>query len=198
MEKSENTVWFDMDGVMYDFDGAAIENIAPEDRRMCRDFYLAESYGDRSDLQQAIKDTYNHPDFFYNLETLPGVPELFDELLCAGYEPRVLSAPLSSNQFSLEGKRYSLQRDFGRNVLRRAIFTKEKYNFPGLILNDDRPQLAHGDNATDFHSWAHVYVYGRYDQDHIPATTARFSISDFTDRDEYFDLLDRIRYERYQ
>ena len=148
------TVYVDMDNTLFDFDSAALQHIPEHIRQQYQDnpeFYVANRFP--VEYQQVIRDTYAHPDFFAELEPLPGALDAWEALLDHGFEPRILSSPLSSNPRAIEGKRESLRRHFvprfGAAVVERAIIDKAKWNYSGLTLIDDRPNAAQG-HPTDW------------------------------------------------
>lgn len=195
MRELERIVYFDMDGVMYDFDAAAGAGIPQHARRPRTTFYINDDY---PEYRQLIEDTYNHPDFFYNLELVSGIRETWEALYQSGRQPQILSSPLSSNPASIEGKRASLERDFvpyfGKRVLEEALFDKHKWKYSGIALLDDRPDMPRGPEGLDLNPWAHVFVEWKYERLAAPMTTAAYRLIDFSNPAHIVDMIDRIEH----
>lgn len=171
MLEVNKTVFVDMDNTLFDFDGAAtkaLPEVIRDQYGQGQEFYVASRFPE--EFQQIIKNTYNHPDFFANLELLPGALDAWEVMLDHGYEPQILSSPLSSNPNAVGGKLESLRkhfaRRFGERVITSAIIDKAKWNYPGLALIDDRINPAQGNTA----SWQHVLFSRQHNigNDHQP------------------------------
>lgn len=147
-------VYVDMDNTLFDFDSAALQHVPEYVRRQYQDnpeFYVANRFPE--EYQHVIQDTYNHPDFFSQLDPLPGALDAWEALLDNGFKPQILSSPLLSNPNTIAGKKESLRRHFvprfGAAVVERTIIDKAKWNYSGLALIDDRPNVAQG-HPTDW------------------------------------------------
>lgn len=93
-------VLVDMEGVMADFDTAALASI-PEKQRVRRSsFYVAHDYP--IEIRPKIEAIYNAPGFFETLEPMTGLLEAWQSMIDNGYHPQIASAPLSSNRTSIE------------------------------------------------------------------------------------------------
>lgn len=102
MTERQRTVLVNMDGVMADFDSAALINMPRELIVPRSQFYVAHDYPE--DVRPGIEAIYNSPDFFENLEVMQGLHDGWQAMLDNGYLPRVASAPLESNRNAIEGK----------------------------------------------------------------------------------------------
>lgn len=193
MEERDSTVLIDMDGVMVDFDKAALINI-PEAERVARSsFYVADDYPDKeADL---IKRVYDAPGFFESLEAMPGLLEAWQTLIDNGYKPRVASAPLSSNPTAVEGKIKWLDRimvpEFGPGVVEDAIIDKNKWKYKGLALIDDRPDVPRGTNGADEAEWQHI-LFGWPHLEQVPMATAAFRLLSWHDNGTLLSTLETI------
>ncbi len=193
-------VYFDMDGVLYDFDKQAVASIPERDRPPRKHFYVNDDYADRPEYQKRIEASYNQPDFFEQLEVAPGALDSIEALLQEGYTPRILSTPLHTNPRSIEGKRASLQRDFvpyfGQSFVDDAIFHNKKWQYEGLVLFEDRPELATDPQRPDFKPWEHVYVTWKYDELNIPMSKAAFWLSNFRNPELVVEIVKEIESTR--
>lgn len=197
MSKEKEVVLVDMDGVMADFDGAAVANI-PEHLIVPRDnFYVAYDYPEA--MRPSIEAVYNAPGFFENLEVMPGLHEAWRAMLDNGYDPRVASAPLSSNPTAIEGKVKWLDRvmvpEFGVRVVEEAIIDKNKWKHSGLALIDDRPDVPRGLDGADVATWEHI-LFGWHHLGPVPMATAAFRLLDWYDIDGLLTTLDSIKSRR--
>lgn len=158
------TVLVDMDGVLADFDGLVLERLPRSIARVARmNFYIAQDYPEH---KEHVREITSHPDFFKQLPLIDGALDGWERLLDLGYDPRICSAPLSDNTFSVEGKltwlRQSFVPKFGEAVVSRAIFDKQKYKYNGRVLIDDRPDVDTGNGQA---TWRHVVFNRPYNQD---------------------------------
>jgi 5'-nucleotidase len=160
----DNVVLVDMDGVLADFDAAVLGQLPPVIDRVARThFYIAQDYpGHVAHVEYITR----HPDFFKNLPLVDNALQGWQRLIDAGYNPRICSAPLSSNQQSVRGKLAWLRRHlvprFGEGVVTDAIIAKDKYNYSGLALIDDRPEV---DTNNGHATWRHIvfdHPYNRH------------------------------------
>lgn len=194
---SERIVLVDMDGVIANFDKAALENVPPELVVERRHFYIKEDYPD--DIKPIIEEAYNAPGFFEDLEPMPGLHEGWQTMIDNDYSPRITSAPLSSNPTSVEGKIKWLNRvmvpEFGHEVVDNAIIDKEKWKYDGLALIDDRPSVAKlspggGTKA----EWEHV-LFGWPHLQRVPLATAAFRLLSWNDNN-LIPILNEIEQNR--
>ena len=197
MSERLNTVLVDMDGVMADFDSAALANV-PEHLIVPRSqFYTALDYPEY--MRSGIESVYNAPGFFEELEPMPGLLNAWQAMLDGGYQPRVASAPLSSNKTAIEGKIKWLDRvmapEFGSHVVEDAIIDKNKWKYSGLVLIDDRPNVPRGINQRNDADWQHI-LFGWSHLAKVPLATAAFRLLDWHNTTELLETLDTIAQSR--
>lgn len=197
MNEAAKKVLFDMDGVMVDFDKAALINI-PEIERVARvSFYVADDYSDEQ--AELIKAVYNAPGFFESLDAMPGLMEIWQTLLDNGYHPQVASAPLSSNPTAIEGKIKWLSRvmvpEFGVHVVEEAIIDKDKWKYKGLALLDDRFNVPRGLNGMNSANWEHI-LFGWAHLDTVPMASTAFRLLSLEDRDNLLSILSLVENQR--
>ncbi len=157
------TVLVDMDGVLANFDGAIIETLPQHVPRIERmNWILEDDYPEHAHHIQLIM---THPEFFHNLQPIDGALEGWQRLLDLGYQPRICSAPLDTNERCVEGKRAWIERylvpEFGPSVLEQAIIDQRKFNYDGIALIDDKPEVDKGDGRA---SWQHIVFDRTYNQ----------------------------------
>ena len=156
----DRTIFIDMDGVMAGFDTEVIKHLQVSYPEFIADrtrdqFYISDTY---PEYAQQIRSIYSQEGFFLSLPLIDGVLEGWQRLLDAGWQPRVLSAPLRSNITCEQEKRQWLVREinphFGPEISRDAIIINEKYLHNGVALIDDRGVIEGVDEAT----WSHVVI----------------------------------------
>ena len=193
MNEAAKTVLFDMDGVMVDFDKAALINIPKIERVARESFYVADDYSDKQ--AELIKAVYNAPGFFESLDAMPGLMEIWQTLLDNGYHPQVASAPLSSNPTAIEGKIKWLSRvmvpEFGAHVVEEAIIDKDKWKYKGLALLDDRFNVPRGLNGMNSANWEHI-LFGWAHLDTVPMASTAFRLLSLEDSDNLLSTLSLI------
>lgn len=167
----------DLDGVLADFDGATEtflkENhpdiaIAPR-----KNFYFHEDYLD-SAQQVIIKNLHASQYFFQNLSEIPNAVQGWQRIIDLGYEPRICSSPLHSNEWCKAEKLDWVERHLGKQARDTAIITSDKEQASGIALIDDRPVIKHADRAV----WQHVVFHQPYNQ-HIDTP---FRLRDWNDK----------------
>lgn len=193
MKNHERTVLVDMDGVMADFDTAALVSIPTAERVSRSNFYVAHDYDEL--VRPNIEAIYNTPGFFESLEPMPGMQEAWQVMIDNGYHPRVASAPLSSNRTAIEGKVKWLDRimvpEFGPQVVEEAIIDKDKWKYGGLVLIDDRPDVSHGMHKERTAEWEHV-LFGWSHLSSVPMATAAFRLLSWDNPNELLSILSTI------
>ena len=196
MNDRNRTVLIDMDGVMADFDSRALSCLSSNQIVERQEFYVAQDYP--AELRPRIEAAYNAPGFFENLEPMPGLHEGWQSLIDDGYEPRVASAPLSSNPTAIEGKIKWLDRvlvpEFGPDVVENAIIDKHKWKYPGLALIDDRPLVPRGPGNEDKATWQHI-LFGWEHKATVPLADTAFRLLRWTDTSHLLTMLDTIKHQ---
>lgn len=199
MKNYERTVLVDMDGVMADFDSAALVSIPTETRVLRSNFYVAHDYEET--LRPSIEEVYNSPGFFNTLEPIPGMQEAWQTMIDNGYHPRVASAPLPSNRTAIEDKVKWLDRimvpEFGPQVVEEAIIDKNKWKYRGLALIDDRPDVPRGINEAQTAEWEHV-LFGWAHLSSVPMATAAFRLMSWDNPNELLSVLRKIDEQKQQ
>lgn len=197
MAEFEKTVYYDMDNTIVDFDSSALRHIPVEERLVRQEFYVAHDYPE--EMRPGIEAVYNDPEFFENLPLYDGVIETWDLQLRNGYYPQILSAPLTSNPRSVEGKILNLRRTlvpvFGKRVVDEAIFDSDKWRHEGLALNDDRKDIPRGPNGLRLAAWEHI-LFG---WPHVPGETlggTAFRLLDYSRPEAMLELVQRIEFEK--
>jgi 5'-nucleotidase len=197
-ERYDNVILMDMDGTMVDFDGGATAHLPRELIVPRTNFYIAQDYPE--EIRPSIEAAYNAPDFFENLEPMPDLLEAWQMLLDNGFDPRVASAPLTSNRCAVEGKIKWLDRvlvpEFGVQVVERAIIDKNKWKYPGLAIIDDRPAVPRGENGQNIANWEHIIFGWPHLQPKLPLSDAAFRLIRWKDTSSIIPILQELANSR--
>lgn len=181
------------DNTIYDFDAAILTHIPAELHVERTNFHIVDDYS--QELRTTIQDIYNAPDFFHGLHLIEGVKESWQAMIDAGYDPRILSAPVSGNSMSIEGKRAALERDmvpeFGPSILDDARFDKDKWKYDGVALFDDRPTVGVNPESGEA-PWEHI-LYGWAHLSEVPMSRAAFRLLSWYNSKDTIRILDTVQ-----
>lgn len=165
MTEKRGLVLVDMDGVMADFDGATEEYLQlhhPEiSLAQRRNFYFRDDYPD-AQARTVINQLHASQYFFENLEPMPAALLGWQRIKELGYEPRICTSPLHTNEWCEAEKLTWVERYLGRAAAQAAIVSSHKEAFDGIALIDDRPTIKNAEQA----SWQHV-VFDRPYNRHV-------------------------------
>lgn len=129
INNNNKTLFFDMDGVVADFN-AAIKSIDPT-----LETGDGDDYSEREKkVDEIVKQ---NRDIFYNLPPYEGAIEAVNELSKL-YDIYFLSTPMYNIPESYSGKRVWLEKHFGDLAKKRLILTHRKDLIKGDFLVDDR------------------------------------------------------------
>lgn len=145
------TLLIDLDGVVADFETAA------------------ELWGRNIGISsQEFKDKkmYRQPNFYLELELMPGAKETIQKL-DSQYEISFVSAPSWDNPSSFTEKRIWIERHFGQWGRKRMDLSFRKGHYFGHYLIDDRLKYGAGDfmgehimfGTEPFNTWVEVEKY---------------------------------------
>ena len=197
MRKHENNVVLvDMDGVMADFDSAALATVAKNLVVPRGHFYVTDDYPEH--MQPRLEAIYNEPGFFETLEPMPNLFEGWQTLIDNGYHPQVASSPMRSNPTCTEDKIRWLDRvmvpQFGPQVVEEAIIDKNKWKYNGLVLVDDRPDVPRGPNGQQVATWEHVlFGWEHLSLSDVPMAAAALRLTSWGNIDQLLYNLHKIQ-----
>lgn len=149
----------DLDEVMFDFDGAVIEqwsrflpNLKRIDSNLLEHWNLADNYP--PEYTDAITSIWREKSFFRNLKPIDGAVNAINEMLDEGIKVFFCSTPTTREPFCMYEKLESIYEHFGSRMIDRVIFAKDKtVGAYGQYLIDDRPKIV-GEAKP---SWTHVH-----------------------------------------
>lgn len=96
---------------------------------------IAEHYP--PELQEKVKAVYTSPGFILGLRPVEGSIEAIHEMIRAGHDVRICTAPLGAYQNCLTEKYQWIEKYLGDEFTRRVILTKDKTLIRGDVLIDD-------------------------------------------------------------
>jgi 5'-nucleotidase len=122
-------------------------------------------FGERKPHDNRIHDLYHDPrvqeilvaqGFYEDLEPIAGGAEALGQMVAAGHEVYICTAPAITNPTCVYEKYRWIQRHLGQEWLKRTIITLDKTIIDADILIDDRLEVKGAQTPT----WEHVL----YDQ----------------------------------
>jgi len=163
------TVLVDMDNTLVDWDAEFIHRFAVATGRPITEvdemvrkrakFEIEENF-EASDRQKVL-DVITSPGFYESLEPYPGAVEALKQLLEAGADVKLVTAPHPACAGSCAREKFlSVERHLGVEWLERLIITRDKTHVQGDILVDDKPKVS-GCQPT---RWTHVLFDQSYNR----------------------------------
>lgn len=155
-------ILIDQDGVLADFE-CHVKSIWYErfgvalPERVRSHFYLHDDYPEYKDALQTI---YAERGFFANLPPVAGAIVALHELLDAGLDVRICTAPVDAYQHCVSEKFAWVEQHLGGDWIRRIILTKDKTWVRGDILIDDKPYIT-GSLVPIWTHWLYDHPYNR-------------------------------------
>lgn len=182
----ERTVLVDMDGTIADFDGTLVADLRAEHPEIeipeRKSFYFEHDFPEQH--HDVIKGIISRPGFFLRHGIIEGAIDGWAGLIEAGYQPRICTAPLRKNRFSIPDKINWLEEHlvpvFGTRVIDTAIIDKHKFRHPALALIDDRDDIEDVRKA----SWEHIV----FDQPYNHECKAQYRMLGWHDRGVFVAL----------
>jgi len=157
-KRDASVILVDMDDTIADFTGRALALLSMKypdlvlPKKEVTSFPLANSF-DPADKAK-VTALFLQEGYFRDMEPLPGAVAALHQMVDAGYNVRLCSAPLSSSPKCLAEKAEWVQRWLGHRWIDRLILTRDKTLVHGALLIDDAP-TAKGESLTP--TWQHVY-----------------------------------------
>jgi 5'-nucleotidase len=175
-------VLFDMDGNIFDFDARVEAELvrAGIPIPLRSDFYMTKRLTDAEHIE-LVHRLQRSKGFFESLEPIPGAIDAWHFVESLGFHPRICSAPITQNPWSIHDKLASIERHLGPRAADEAYIGKHKSDCSGIVLIDDRPEIADAVNA----DWLHAHYTQEYNR-HIDT---EYRIHDWTDLDHLATLL---------
>ena len=161
MNRENPIVLVDMDGVLTDFSGATQAHLESHGIpiRVRSNFYYQDVYPEAD--TDVINKLHASQNFFRNLPPVDGAIEGWDKIKDLGYEPRICSSPLHTNEWCKEEKLEWIKEHLGREAAKSAIIDSKKELYDGIALIDDRPAVKTSEETT----WRHVVFDAPYNKD---------------------------------
>lgn len=183
-------VLFDMDGNIFDFDKRVETELetAGIPVPLRSDFYMTDRLTDPAHIE-LVRQLQHSKGFFKSLEPISGAIDAWHFVESLGFHPRICSAPITRNPWSIREKLMAVERHLGPRAADEAYIGKRKSECSGILLIDDRPEIADAAYA----DWLHAHYTQEYNR-HIET---EYRIHDWTDLDHLATLLARaaVRYQ---
>ena len=160
-------VLIDMDGVLASFDQRVLSLLSerlptqPLPREDDRAFPLSKSFEAGCSAAAVIHTIMHERGFFATLEPIEGALQAAREMLAAGIDVRICSAPLSKSMWCAQEKIEWVKTHLGQQWVDRLILTRDKTFVRGDLLIDDAPS-AKGSGLSPV--WEHVYFDQPYNR----------------------------------
>ena len=146
-ENSESrVVLVDQDATLADFEGEFLKRwrkkypdlpfVKPEKRDK---FYLTEDYPE--DLADKIRSIYNASGFIANLPVIPGALEALVKMEEEGFLVRICTSALYGNYDSVKEKHDWVEKNLGKDWVRKLIISPDKTMVSADYLIDDKPVI---------------------------------------------------------
>jgi len=164
--KNKKIILVDMDGVLADLEGAFLTQyrakfpqhfFLPVEKR--RQFYIHNEYPE--ELSEDIRSIYGAPGFFQHLPMIEGAKEGVLEMQDLGHEVFICTSIPNRYKNSVTEKYLWVAKNFGHEMTKKIIMTKDKTLVHGDILIDDKPLL----KGVIVPSWEHILYDAPYNQD---------------------------------
>lgn len=164
LQEPDLVILIDMDQTLADFVGSwkKIWNTKHPDRLITEDpteFLLEDAYFGFA-KEEEVREIYHSPEFYINLEPLPGALEAIKQMEAVGLDLFICSSPASANSSYTE-KADWVEMHLGREWVKKLILTRDKTMVHGDYLIDDKPSIT-GIYAP---SWEHVLFDTTYNRD---------------------------------
>ncbi len=153
----------DMDGVLADFEGGFLKlwmqkhpqkiHIPLEERNV---FYITDQYP--AEWKSDIHEILTAPNFFRELEPIPGGHDAINEMKSLGIEVFICTSPLTAYRNCVLEKFEWVNEHLGPEWTHKIILTSDKTLVHADILIDDRPELP----GVDVPRWEHVLFEAAY------------------------------------
>lgn len=145
MADRKPVILVDADNVLYEWEKLFLAEVVvldpefPFDSYACRtEMKFRDARGHESPATLAVK---RRPGFYLDLEPMAGAKDGLENLLAAGAEVFICTAPSLKNPTCASDKLAAIARDFGNEFAERTIITKDKTLVFGDLLVDDNPQI---------------------------------------------------------
>ena len=161
MNRENPIVLVDMDGVLTDFSGATQAHLESHGIpiRVRSNFYYQDVYPEAD--TDVINKLHASQNFFRNLPPVDGAIEGWDKIKDLGYEPRICSSPLHTNEWCKEEKLEWIKEHLGEEAMKSAVIDSKKELYDGIALIDDRPAVKTSEETT----WRHIVFNAPYNKD---------------------------------
>lgn len=110
--------------------------------------------------KEHVRAVTTAPGFYRHLPPMPGAAQAMNDMLAAGWDVVVCTAPLLSNPTCASDKLAWLEEYIGEGWSRRAVIAKDKTRVRGDLLIDDKPDVTGSLTPT----WQHVVFDAPYNR----------------------------------
>ena len=159
-------ILLDMDGVLADFEAGFLntwlrlhpgKHHVPASER--RNFYVDDDYPE--ELRPLVGNLITLERFYADLPPIDGAIAGLREMMAAGHDVRICTAPLTAYRYCVPEKYEWVERHIGADFLPNVVVTKDKTLVLGDVLVDDRPEVT----GLRTPAWRHVLYDQPYNRD---------------------------------
>lgn len=166
MNKQPKTILVDQDGVLANYTKAHLEAIRrryPELPHIRVEDAIHFGTEDLFPLayREGIEALTLEKGFFLNLEPIPGALDALREMLHAGHDVRICTAPKKDYRFCVPEKFDWVREYLGQEWVERIVITRDKTLVHGDFLIDDKPKIEGARTPV----WEHILYDQPYNRD---------------------------------
>ncbi len=160
------TILIDMDGVLCDYTGAHLREVAiryPHLTQYIEDARLSWRSEERfpAEYRDDIEAIALEEGFFEHLEPIEGALDAVRALANDGHDVRICTAPKKIHTYCVPEKYNWVKKHLGQEFVEKMIMTRDKTLTQGDLLIDDKPEIT----GAGIPRWEHIVFDQPYNKD---------------------------------